>query len=643
MNKLLLGAVFAASSVVMSFAGSAQAADGVWKDAYLRIRGAVDRNNDGLWTSNDFTSANTEIPNVVYATTEAPASAKIVYNVAQHADSNVRIMNETVKLSSEGREVVRPVLYFPQTEYLDGSTHKARLQCLNLFNGERVDGNGGKAGTYKDWFWTPHWTAVFRLKPEVLKLQTGTKGTCNFLNMQVQGNRNELRLGVRTEDGGQTGSLWLMAGSFSQLLDTLPVTTDWLEVSMVVSGRVIRFSCGRPGCLRRWYECTISSDTGPSGDLTPRWFTIGGIKSRTASESCDGGNADSFRGWVETVGIWRRALTDAEVVEAFGGANPSIVSIGEEGVSAKMFAGAKATGAVTLDPTVHDQRPWPASYGAGAEISIPFRFDTYSYGSDGVQKQALRVVSQPGSAGALFRVRIDGKRAGYINLPACASDGTPVPQFLELKTSFFTQMNSGHTLTLTCESADGDVKLDNVQICGSWRVGDTSTTDISTASDMDWVTSKYTASESASRTSAFQWHDAFYAASRSMKDFNPYLGDRVGIRRDKVIWWNVPKGLPTHADYRMSIRLTGAKSTIVDKNVLVKVNGETIKTVNITGTAGFWLETDVPAGALKDGLNEIRIAIDSPARDDSINVTSVNLQMKDCTTDWKPGFSVLIR
>jgi hypothetical protein len=53
----------------------------VWSDAILRIRGAVDRNNDGLWTATDYTSANCEIPDVMRAAETAPDSAKIRYNM----------------------------------------------------------------------------------------------------------------------------------------------------------------------------------------------------------------------------------------------------------------------------------------------------------------------------------------------------------------------------------------------------------------------------------------------------------------------------------------------------------------------------------------------------------------------------------
>ena len=213
-----------------------------------------------------------------------------------------------------------------------------------------------------------------------------------------------------------------------------------------------------------------------------------------------------------------------------------------EGGSAKLFAGEKATGPVTLDPTAHDQRLWPASFGAGAVVTVPFSVDKYRAG----KAQALRIVAQPGSAKGNFLVSIDGKSVGEIPVAACAANEVPSASLLALKEKYFAL--GDHTLTLTCDMADGDVKLDVVEIAGSWQAGDGTANDTSYDSDTGWAV------DSTSKL----WADTYYAASMNMKDCAYYFGGSFSaLRRDKVIHWNLPKGHASRAKFRLTFRILG--------------------------------------------------------------------------------------
>lgn len=599
---------------------------GVWNDALLRVRGAVDRNGNGLWNATDYTSANTEIPDVMHAAESAPLSTKISYSVTSHSDSNVRIVNQEVKLASEGRTVTRPVLYFPQPHFVEGSVNKARIQYFKLFN--------GTAPTTSD-----RWSAVMRIKPEAFFLQkkakdgsAATTGSSWFFNFPGTGSGSkEMRLGVRSKDGGATGFISLCVGNTTNNeKEWLIADKDWMEVSIVVDGpsRTIRLSCGLPGKMRRWATHVVPEGSEYPETLKPTIMRFGDC-ARGSIESCDYGNADAFRGYLDTLGVWDRTLTDAEVVEAFGDGNPNIVKVGEDGAADRMFVGAKATGSVTLDPTVHDQRLWPASFGNGAVINIPFSVDKYR--ADWMQ--ALRVMPRKGSAATHFTVRIDGDNVGGIDYPACGQAETPIARFLRLKSNHFTIGN--HMLSLACETS-GDAMIDSIEIVGSWRIGDGSGNDVSYDSDTSWGVN----------IEMRKWADTYYASSKNMKDYAWYLGGSLAQRRDKVIYWNVADGLAEHANYMVTCKLRSAGGaagyTTKDRKVQMLLNGEEIDSRIIDGNCSF--VTAIPSGKVKDGLNELRYAIEElPSAFVWINPYEIDIEMTDCKSDWHPGLVIMYR
>lgn len=593
----------------------------VWSDAILRIRGAVDRNNDGLWTATDYTSANCEIPDVMRAAETAPTSAKILYNMTTHADSNVRIVNREVKLGSEGRAVTRPVLYFPQPGFVDGTVNKARLQCFKLFNG----------GTPP--ITTNQWSAVFRLKPEVYTVQSSGNGSACFFHFPCRsGVRNEMRIKVGTKNGGASGLVSLTIGNSSNYeLSSLLLTNDcdWAEISMTVSGSVIRVSCGQPGRLRRWVNVdvmsAVSSDNRPAGLLIPGSFRLGDCN-RGSTESCDGGNADGFRGYIETVGIWDRVLSDAEVSEAFGGPSPAFFRIGEEGASQRMFAGAKATGTVTLDPDVNDQRLWPASFGVGAKIDIPFTVDTYRADLANV----LRFVPREGSAHAKFAVSLDGVSLGLMPVYSRKVGAAATPSFRFLEHGLLTQ--GSHVLSLTCVSANGDVLPDVIELGASWCVGNGNLGPVSYDSDTAY-----------GNKDQRNWADTYYAASQNMKDFAYYVGSPYSTdRRDKRVFWDIPDGLTGRAQFKLTYKIQGISPSGLEsgRHLVTWVNGECVDTVQ---SAGMTRPIDIPSGLLHDGLNEIRVGFDTLADQLWGNIVLFRVEMTACEDDKDRGDVIIIR
>lgn len=133
----------------------------------------------------------------------------------------------------------------------------------------------------------------------------------------------------------------------------------------------------------------------------------------------------------------------------------------------------------------------------------------------------------------------------------------------------------------------------------------------------------------------------------NIKDFAWYLGGNSSIRRDKVVFWNVPSGLPAHATYKITYRLTnggGADgATTVGRNILFKVNGETVyEAVAKAGNQTY--SFNLPSGKLVDGLNELRLAVETlESRSVWINPTSVKLEMTSCENDFISGLMLIVR
>ena len=616
-EMIVLSAALAATCLSLS------ASDGVWKDALLRIRGAVDRNGDGLWTPTDYANPDAvEIPDPMR---RVGIAQKISYNMTRHADSDVRIVEREVRLGAEGRTVTRPVLYFPQPHFVDGGVNKARLQALKLFN-------GGSPLT------NDQWTAVFRLKPDDVymlqkKTSTGapaTSASCWFFRFPVGGTRGEMRLGLRTENANASGFVTLCTGNTTnnKKMDLLLTNAcDWAEISISVDRRQVRLSCGQPGRLRRWTNHTIlpatSDSNAPVGPIQPTSFLLGDT-SRNSVESCDNGNADGFRGYVETVGIWNRVLTDAEIVEAFGGPGASVFRLGEEGASAGQFDGAQATGVVTLDPLAHDQRSWPVSYGAGARISIPFNVDASRAGL----AQALRFVPREGSSAGRFAVKLDDVDLGVMRAYARRAGAAAEPSFLFVPAG---RLAAGdHVLTLTVAGTAGAIRPDVLELTGSWGVGDGSGTDVSYDSDTRYGS-----------TAQRGWADIYYASSRNTKDFAWYMGSPATTeRRDKIVYWNVPDGLAARATFKLKYKLINGSANISGRKIVTWINGAA---VNERAAGNVTHEFDIPSGALHDGLNEIRCGFDTLANGIWLNPVIFQVGMQACESDNKFGLMVLVR
>ena len=173
------------------------------------------------------------------------------------------------------------------------------------------------------------------------------------------------------------------------------------------------------------------------------------------------------RGSVQMMAYWERVLSDAEVEEAFGTEgflesafhNPSVLTVGG-GYGADVFSG-ETTGTVTeVCADLQDLAAFPAGIEAGRTLRIPFKVpDTCTN-----LPQQVRISTTADSAGGTFALKIDGVPLKPMSVvpEGRASRHAPAELFTE----------GLHMLDLVrTDNGANPVKLSQIEISGSWRLG----------------------------------------------------------------------------------------------------------------------------------------------------------------------------
>ena len=561
------------------------ASQGVWKDALLEIRGMRDANGNGMFDANpgndNYASATVEIPDARHAAVANPQSARIWYNAThgttQSALSEARIVKADVVSAAWGNKTFRDeqVLEFPSGQYVNASgENSVYCQRLALFgNVKQITGD--------------QYTYIARVRVDgYVYPKTSEKASGWLFHADGTEGAKALRFGFRTHTRGtvDAGFVNIATGNVTnnELTDLVVTNGVWAEVAYVVNGRTIRASIGVPGCIRRWKNLTVPTGNNYPTSLTPSTpLYLGGCRDGEQQ-----GNADCFRGAVHLVGVWNRALSDAEVVEAFGGPNPNLLRIGEEDCAAEMFAGATATGEVTLDQTESDQRLWPAAIGAGAVLKMPFTVGKYVAGLG----QVLRILPRAGSGAGRFAVAIDDRKVAVMAVRARTPEGDRDPSFLFVPSKFLTE--GDHVLTLTRMDARSEVvKLDTIELGGSWRVG----------LDNGAREAEFSSDTQTSAISPARDADTWYPASQNLKDFVSYSGRKNGLDRQKRIIWRIPDGLAGKAVYKIGFK--GLWSTDDGIQHVLSLNGTQIDKSLLAGGKAVSCTPDPQT--LVDGFNEL--------------------------------------
>ena len=167
----------------------------------------------------------------------------------------------------------------------------------------------------------------------------------------------------------------------------------------------------------------------------------------------------SFLGSVQQIAIWKRALSDDEVHEAWGWPHEKVFKVGLENGASNEFGSNAAPAAQTIDaygplgeksPNIPPGGTWTVTFfGATNEVGLA---------------QLLTLTATAGSAVGTISASVNGTSVGSQTIFPGRTATWYVPG-----TAF--KKGPNNTLTLTRTGGSGNVVVDSLSIGGSWQIG----------------------------------------------------------------------------------------------------------------------------------------------------------------------------
>ncbi|MBQ3808958.1 MAG: hypothetical protein II840_13505 [Kiritimatiellae bacterium] len=255
-------------------------------------------------------------------------------------------------------------------------------------------------------------------------------------------------------------------GADSAFTMNLPVPTNtWVDVAVVVGNGKLRVGIAAPESLSTcgdnptiafdetsmWTDnCTLLED----GKY--RFFCLNG---QTTFAQATGTDQTAFIGSVQQMAIWGRALTDQEVMEAFGMPRPAIFRTGFDNGDSNEFGGARSGSSQTIDGLGSWQGIWNTMK-AGDTWTVNFN----ALRDEAGLPQIFSIKSQSDSATALIEPKLNNQSLGELHIAKNGRAFWPVPKDL---------ITAGeNTLVIERKNFGGrDFKMDAMELGGSLGVG----------------------------------------------------------------------------------------------------------------------------------------------------------------------------
>ena len=247
-------------------------------------------------------------------------------------------------------------------------------------------------------------------------------------------------------------------------------TNGWFDVSLVVSGGVVRVGIARPTTMYSRNVIEFQNATGtsvPDGDKLSRpsatasnWrFFCENANTGYVEQPWGAATRTSFLGSVQQIAIWKRALSDDEVHEAWGWPHEKVFKVGLENGASNEFGSNAAPAAQTIDaygplgeksPNIPPGGTWTVTFfGATNEVGLA---------------QLLTLTATAGSAVGTISASVNGTSVGSQTIFPGRTATWYVPG-----TAF--KKGPNNTLTLTRTGGSGNVVVDSLSIGGSWQIG----------------------------------------------------------------------------------------------------------------------------------------------------------------------------
>ena len=264
-------------------------------------------------------------------------------------------------------------------------------------------------------------------------------------------------------------------GSDTSVTFNLPVPTNtWVDLAVVVGNGKLRVGVATPASLTSHNNNpTIAFDEKPMwtgncallDDDNYRFFCLNG--QQTYAEAGKGADTSSFSGSVQQLAIWDRALSDQEVMAAFGMPRPAIFRIGFDNDASNEFGGARSGNTQTIDG-LDSWQNIANTMKAGDTWTINFK----ALRDEANLPQIFSIKSLNGSAAAQIEAKLNGTSLGEGRVAANSHAFWPVASNIVIR--------GANTLEIKRKDVKTrDFLIDAMELGGSLGVGKitTSSTD----------------------------------------------------------------------------------------------------------------------------------------------------------------------
>lgn len=420
-SKLMGGVIAVASLAAMPAAG------GVYDDCAWWFRSGRDADSSGTLTTGEFYDE-------IHASDPAAAA---------HANAVVSgtltCANEPLRRACDALSATNtvPVVNIPQ----NGSTATAYVNTSDLMN-DVLDGHFDA------------YTLMFRVRRERNSTADATQtfGLVGYSSWYNIGGLLRFVGNDDTENDKHIAYYINKTPYWTQEYKTLKIPAgEWVDIAVVVSGTKVRIGVARPTASSSakgivFEEKTFSSDVMPQKDKgTWALFAEGATSGSFFSGSC------------QQVAVWPRALSDAEVVEAFGFPRPSVWQVGfENGVSTEFSSTHVASQTIDVQKPWHDVSP-VLNAGESRTVAFPLRAEEVDAGA-----QVLLI--KPLSGSATLSVAINGQSVGSKSVQAGLAQHWFVPK-AKLR------RDTNELVISRIDSGNASLEIDMMQMSGSWQLG----------------------------------------------------------------------------------------------------------------------------------------------------------------------------
>ena len=268
-----------------------------------------------------------------------------------------------------------------------------------------------------------------------------------------------------------TGATGLQEYWFRSL--PMPPTNKWFDISLAVSGSVVRVGLARPAYetingsgqkVVNFQTATATMIPDPYQLAHPvssegSWRFFMQASASSAKTPANTSRKDSFVGSVQQIAVWNRTLTDDEVHEAWGWPHEKVFKVGLENGASNEFGSNAAPAAQAIDaygplgeksPNIPPGGTWTVTFfGATNEVGLA---------------QLLTLTATAGSAVGTISASVNGTSVGSQTIQPGRTATWYVPG-----TAF--KKGPNNTLTLTRTGGSGNVVVDSLSIGGSWQIG----------------------------------------------------------------------------------------------------------------------------------------------------------------------------